>query len=132
MNRRKTLQLALTLIASSLGARFGYAGAVSQDPRKRSMKGWELYSWSERGAWRFALLVGTNRTKSATEIKAPAAMLPNLAALNEQLTGLANGEFVFWQVNRAAGLDLPPAATLETVRQHCRALGLQLEIQTPR
>lgn len=130
MNRRNTLQLALTLIASSLTARFGYAGAVRQAaPAKRSMKGWELYSWTERDAWRFALLVGTNRSKQTLEIKAPGVALPDVAALKEKLSELASGELVFWDATRMAGFDLPPAATLETVRQHCQALGLQLEIQ---
>ena len=133
MNRRNALQFTLTLIASSLAAWLGYAGAVRQAaPTKRSMKGWELYSWTERGAWRFALLVGTNRMKQATEIKAPVVTLPNVAALKEKLTELASGESVFWDATRMVGFGLPPAATLETVRQHCQTLGLRLEIQTPR
>ena len=131
MNRRNALRLALTLIASSLAAQLEYAEAVSQNPpRKRSMKGWELYSWTERGIWRFTLLVGTNRFKQALEIKAPAVALPNVTALKEKLGELASGQSVFWETT--VGFDLPPTATLETVRQHCQTLGLRLEIQAPR
>ena len=33
-----------------------------------SMKGYELYSWSEDGKWRFTLITGTNRNKTLEEI----------------------------------------------------------------
>jgi hypothetical protein len=115
------------MIASSLAAQLGYAGAVQQKPpRKRSMKGWELHSWTERGAWRFTLLVGTNRSKQTLEIKAPAVALPNVATLKEKLGELASGQSVFWET--MIGFDLPPAAITEPLRQHCQTLGLRLEI----
>jgi hypothetical protein len=33
-----------------------------------SMKGWELYSWPNGNDWNYSILVGTNRTKSYSEV----------------------------------------------------------------
>ena len=35
-----------------------------------SMKGWELYSWPEGNTWKFSFLIGTNRTKTLSEVTA--------------------------------------------------------------
>jgi hypothetical protein len=36
-----------------------------------SMKGYELYSWSQDGEWHFTLITGTNRNKTLEEIISP-------------------------------------------------------------
>jgi hypothetical protein len=82
-----------------------------------SMKGWEVYSWfdakcSARPSMHsapnadsvcFALLPGTNRTKTADEIRK--AALP-IAALEKQIATLAKGEEAFWSAPDAT-FDLP-------------------------
>jgi hypothetical protein len=87
----------------------------------RSMKGWELYSWRDGHDLRFALVVGTNRNKTADEIKR--AMN---ADLDKQLATLAKGEEVFWSA--PAGFDLPDQATRQHVVELARRLGLTLTI----
>jgi hypothetical protein len=94
------------------------------------MKGWELYSWQEGGAWRFSLLVGTNRLKSASEIRSPATRLDGIDALGRALRELAPGQEVMWGPpwSVADGLALPPAGTLEQVRRACDEHRLLLTI----
>ena len=94
-----------------------------------AMKGWELYSWSDGGEWRFSLLLGTNRTKRCAEIKSPAAT-KTLAELGGALATLARppGEHVFWEPPGAANLadacDLayPPAEIRVRIAERVHAL----------
>ncbi len=121
MNRRNLLRLTLALVTSRVGA----TGLAA--PGRRSMKGFELYSWEERGSWKFALLLGTNRLKRPEEIQAAAVTLPDL---EQKLGDVARGEFILWGTTETPGLSLPPAETVARVRRQCQALGLQLQIQS--
>ena len=79
---------------------------VGSAAAETSMKGWEIYSWPDKAcaadskhpgpdAVCFALLPGTNRMKSAPEIKkAPLS----LAELVKRLGTLTKGEELFWTV----------------------------------
>ena len=89
-----------------------------------SMKGWELYSWRDGRELRFALVVGTNRIKTATEIKRSMVV-----DLDKQLAALANGEQVFWSA--PAGFELPDATTRQHVVELARQLHLTLTIAGP-
>jgi len=58
-----------------------------------SMKGWELYSWPAGHDVKYALVAGTNRTKTDVEIHAhPLA----LGEVEQKLGDLAAGQEVFW------------------------------------
>jgi hypothetical protein len=100
-----------------------------------AMKGWELYSWAEGGGWRFALHLGTNRTKSCAEIKNPMAA-KNLRELDAALAELARtpAESIIWEPPGAAVLagacDLayPPPEIAEPLHRRIRSLGL-IELQ---
>ena len=94
----------------------------------RSMKGWEIYSWQEAGAWRYALLVGTNRIKSFEEVQA--AGVDSLSALEAELEALAPGEQLFWSAGRIPHTAFPPDETVERLRNRCQELDLALSILT--
>jgi hypothetical protein len=99
------------------------------NPKKHSMKGFELYSWQERGSWKFSMLIGTNRNKQLEEIKAPEAVLHNLKELERALSELAKGEYVTWRKpSQLPELSLPPVATIEKIDRWCKALGLILQM----
>lgn len=73
----------------------------------RQMKGWEIYSWFDlkcsakpqlqsapnRDSVCFALVPGTNRRKTADEIRASPI---GIAALEKRIARLAAGDDVFW------------------------------------
>lgn len=88
-------------------------------------KGAELYSWRDDGHWRFSLLVGTNRSKSIDEIRAPATTLAGMDELRANLARLAPGETVSW-----FGPQMPGELMEDEIRMFCRSLGLRLS--TPR
>jgi hypothetical protein len=95
------------------------------------MKGWELYSWRDGGEWRFALHLGTNRTKSCDEIKDSRAVktVPELDAAIVELARTP-GDEIIWEAPDAAVLrgpcDLayPPPEIAVRIRERIRQLGL--------
>jgi hypothetical protein len=98
-------------------------------PKKRSMKGWELYSWQNKNTWKFSILTGTNRNKKLEEIKAPEAVLHSLKELEQALFELAKGEYVTWfNPPTFPELSLPPDTTIEEIRAWCKKLGLILQM----
>jgi hypothetical protein len=72
----------------------------------RSMKGYELYSWSEYGRWHFTLITGTNRNKTTEEIISGEDMISEagwvhirvegVQALKIVLGKIPPNEHVFW------------------------------------
>ena len=59
--------LLMTLVAVLGGCQSSGVESPATRPA-RSMKGFELYSWQAEGEWHFALVVGTNRSKTHEEI----------------------------------------------------------------
>jgi hypothetical protein len=111
-----------------------------------SMKGWEIYSWFDMKCSAnphlhsapnadsvcFALVHGTNRQKTADEIrKTPLA----IAVLEQQIAKLAKGVDVFWNAPDKS-FDLPDAARGNTDPRN-RAVaamkrhGVKLTVVTP-
>lgn len=97
-----------------------------------SMKGWELYSWSDKTCSDkvcFALVVGTNRIKSEAEIKRTPLSLHLLEA---KLAKLGKGEEVFWNASSASFLlpdaKRPATDPLQRARKAIEKLGLKLTI----
>ena len=90
----------------------------------QSMKGWEIYSWPGG----FALLPGTNRNKTLTEIKKTPLTLDEL---KRRLGALKKGEEVFWSVGSWPVLDLPtsdPKDPRAQVVAEISRLGVKLTI----
>ncbi len=97
-------------------------------PKKRSIKGWELYSWQEQNAWKFSILIGTNRNKKLEEIKASEGLLHSLKELEGALSELLKGEYITWlNPPEFPELSLPPITAIEQIRRCCKVLGLHLQ-----
>jgi hypothetical protein len=131
MNRRNFLQFATGLITLRVLTTNIFGQNI---PKRRSMKGFELYSWQAKNAWQFSILIGTNRNKQGQEIKAPEVVLHNLKALEDQLGKLAKGEQLIWDTNSFEWLNLPPLDQVQAIRRRCKTQGLVLQIssKTPR
>lgn len=94
----------------------------------RSMKGYELYSWELRGEWHFALLVGTNRLKTRSEINSPKIRVRGIKALKKKLSRLAAGEEVFWSAGMVSGTVVPPERIVEEVKNYCKRYGITVRV----
>jgi tRNA(adenine34) deaminase len=85
-------------------------------PRASSpaFKGIELYSWRTCSSceWQFSLLPGTNRSKTAEEVRRPSTAISGVARLEQRLALLAEGEQVFWFHRSLAELAYPEPETI--------------------
>lgn len=95
-----------------------------------SMKGWELYSWSEGNTWKFSFLTSTNRLKSLSEVTSSngqevlirvtgvdsAKMVLNKFPQREAITLIGQG----WLQNAWQGqygnLQLPPQTIIDQLK----------------
>ena len=113
------------------------APTATERAAKPHMKGTELYSWREEtsGAWFFSLLIGTNRAKTVAQVMAEETRIEGIPALKEKLSGVAEGEHVFWRdqptggvpADRSNPLSYPSAEVVDEVLEHCERLGIVLD-----
>ena len=62
------LVFVLAILAATVAIPFGGTSAATAQARK-SLKGWELYSWKDdKKGWQYVVVVGTNRLKTEKEI----------------------------------------------------------------
>jgi hypothetical protein len=106
------------------------------------MKGWELYSWpgsnTECADWNYAILTGTNRTKTFGEVTSDSVLLKvtGKAQLKSLLSKFPRDEYISWigenWLNRIWGqsydLRLPSPIIQNEISEHCLSLGLQFAI----
>ncbi|MCX6223548.1 MAG: hypothetical protein NTV01_02130 [Bacteroidia bacterium] len=108
----------------------GPVGIINMDTISfhNSMKGWELYSWSNGNDWNYSVLVGTNRLKSYEEVTRnkiivcgidSLKMLLNKFPINEAISWIGE-EWLesCWQENYGE-LSLPDENTLSEIRDYC-------------
>lgn len=62
----------------------------------KGFKGFEMYSWSTGATWHYSILPGTNRNKTANEVRESGITLTNLTQLESALGKLAPNCEVFW------------------------------------
>ena len=93
-----------------------------------SMKGWELYSWPNGNDWNYAILLGTNRTKSYLEVTTNQLVVCGKDSLKMLLDKFPAGEYLFWAGKGWLGnswsdsfgnLVLPDNATKLEIENYC-------------
>ena len=125
----RVLSIARQRVAHRLGGSRAPASPTGDASTGHAFKGYELYSWQDaEGAWRFALLEGTNRLKSPAEIiDVPLSE----GELLERLSALPAGETVSWCTPAALAtqppLRPPPAAIVARLLAHARAHEVRLD-----
>jgi hypothetical protein len=116
-----------------------------EGPLPHSFKGYELYSWQEDGEWRFALLTGTNRNKTAEEVLSEESAVTGEGWVHIHATGvdeisallsrIPEGEYVSWLTGPSGqsgdGFSLPPEPIVQAVRDHALACGLDIFVPAP-
>jgi hypothetical protein len=114
-----------------------------------SMKGYELYSWSENNQWHFTLITGTNRIKTLKEIISKEdcisesgwvkAHVLSMDEIKEVLGRLPQGESVFWcdgmrllqTAETNTNIQLPPEQIANAIKEHGERCGLHFTIEKP-
>jgi hypothetical protein len=113
-----------------------------------SMKGYEIYSWSEDGQWNFTLITGTNRNKTPEEIVSGEDFISEAGwvrvhvkgvdAIDTVLSKLPQNEQIFWLAGMrgetaqgAVNFTLPDRAITDNVKEQAQLYGLNLTVQTP-
>jgi hypothetical protein len=116
--------------------------AVNELPH--SMKGCEIYSWSEDGQWHFTLITGTDRSKTLDEIVSKEDFISEAAwvkiqvvgadAIKDVLSRLPEGEAVFWCDELHIGqstktdLQLPPEEIADAIQEYAKQCGLDFVV----
>jgi hypothetical protein len=114
--------------ALAVGSGCGTSEKPTSQPQT-SMKGYELYSWTDAGSdWDFALLVGTNRLKVTDEILA--ARVTGVDRIEAELAKLPKGEVVFWTTRGLPKLSMPPQEVIDQVKAFCRQRGIVLTVDS--
>jgi hypothetical protein len=114
------------------------------DELPHSMKGYELYSWSEDGQWHFTLITGTNRIKTIEEITSKEDFVSETGwvkiqvvgadAIKDVLSRLLEGESVFWGDELHIGqstetdLQLPPEQIADAIEEYAKQCGLDFVV----
>jgi hypothetical protein len=120
----------------------GQSAAVDELPH--SMKGYELYSWSEDGQWHFTLITGTDRIKTIEEITSEGNFVSETGwvkiqvvgadAIKDVLSRLPEDESVFWCDELHIGqptetdLQLPPGQIADAIEEYAKQCGLDFVV----
>ena len=123
----RLLRFAVLLI--HLASVSGCANA-GERPARPMFKGMELYSWQDTATreWRFVLVPGTNRRKTATEILGSGDVAHSADALERDLSRLAVGETVLWSVPATGEFGRPPARVVEAIVAHAASAGVGVQL----
>jgi hypothetical protein len=118
------------------------------DKLPQSMKGYELYSWSEDSQWHFTLITGTNRNKRLEEITSKDDYISEAGWVNIHVVGvkaieaalgkLPANEFVIWLagMREPSGqttiqIQMPPGETSQVIKEYAIQRGLDFQAQIP-
>jgi hypothetical protein len=104
---------------------------------KPSMKGWELYSWTNGNDFNYSLLPGTNRLKSYNEIignklivfgKDSLIMLLDKLPANENIFLIGKNCLLWIQGENNYNFSLPGKNTINDIKAFCNQKGLTIDV----
>ncbi len=118
------------------------------DTLPHSMKGYELYSWSEDSQWHFTLITGTNRNKTLDETVSEDDFISQAGWVRIHVVGIDDikavfskipqNEHVLWLASMreqtaqaTVNITLPPGPTVDTIREYARGCGLDFAVEAP-
>ena len=122
---------------------------VPDNKLPHSFKGYELYSWQQDNLWNYTLITGTNRDKTVEEIITGNNTVSedgwvNIHVIGEEqlkavISRIPANEFVLWLSSPRAvdisqsgvNFGLPPAATVDDIKEYAAQCGLDFAILTP-
>ena len=127
-----------------LGVLIPNIDATSIEKLPHSLKGYELYSWSDGSQWHFTLITGTNRLKTIEEITSKGDSISETGwvkiqvvgadAIKDVLSRLPEGESVFWCDELHTGqstetdLQVPPEQIADAIEEYAKQRGLDFVV----
>jgi hypothetical protein len=100
---------------------------VPERASRRSFKGMELYSWKDaKGEWVFALVLGTNRLKTESEIKKKENQILGTKELEKHFLQLAEGEQVLWFHRKPKGFAYPDENLIAEIADSAKKAKIEL------
>jgi len=107
--------------------------------KQAPMKGYQLFTWHEKGHWHYSLLPGTNRERTYEEITAPATVITGTSAFESELKRLPKGTEVLWHSDAPPGIKRPGSVEvisfkhpsrkrIERIKTLCEKLGITLSL----
>jgi hypothetical protein len=114
-----------------------------------SMKGYELYSWSQDSQWNFTLITGTNRNKSWEEIISGEDYISETGWVQTHVIGIdailavliklpVKEEIIWLAIPRPdqptqsnASITFPEKQIIDSITGHARACGLNIIVDIP-
>lgn len=102
-----------------------------------SIKGWELYSWTDGNRWNYSILMGTDRLKSYAEVTENLIKVSGKDSLKLLLDKLPAGEEIHWTGkgwlktiwnSNYGRLSLPDEDIVIEIKSFCSRKGLMLII----
>lgn len=98
-----------------------------------SMKGWELYTWSNGNDWKYSILMGTNREKTYDEVITNKIAVIGKDSLKMLLNKFPAKEEIFWIGKRSGdgwdNLSLPDQSTIDEIMNYASLKELVLHVQ---
>jgi predicted Zn-dependent peptidase len=123
------MKILLYIIVATFVA--GVCLAQEKREERPRFKGVELYSWKDsKGDWVFALVNGTNRQKTAEEVKALKNQIAGLGKLEKAFAHLAVDERVSWS-NQVEGFEYPPQQTIKRIEKFAKESKITLRRADP-
>ena len=131
------------------GKLIGKLSIATIDELPHSLKGYELYSWSEDSQWHFTLITVTNRTKTPEEVTSGEDTVSEagwvrihvvgIGAMEAVLGKLPRNEYVLWLARVGGGqtpqggvsIALPPGQAVDSVKERAAQCGLDFHVLTP-
>ena len=100
---------------------------VEKRPVEKAFKGMELYSWRDQhGVLCFALLYGTNRLKTESEIKGSKDLIFGLEELEKRFYRLAKSEQVYWF--HIQGFEYPDNTIIKKIKVSANKANIKLHV----
>ena len=103
------------------------------------MKGYQLFTWKEKGHWHYSLSPGTNRERTYEEITSKTTVIVGTPEFESELKRLPKGAEVFWHSDAPPGTRKPASSgpisfkhpsrkRIERLKTHCDKLGIKLTL----
>ncbi len=91
-----------------------------------SMKGWELYSWLDENDFSYSILMGTNRSKTNSEVIHNKIAVNGLDSLKRLLARMPAGEVIFWN-SYPESCSMPNQEIIDEITDFCSTRNILLQ-----
>ena len=128
---KKIIVLSAAIFLAGCGGTETKTPALSQETARKmfsAVKMFELYSWQSGGDWSYALIDAGKPLKTFAQITRRRNNAKTSAELLFQLSALAAGEEVYWNLRLIKGFSYPPEDEIQKITAYCKSRSIRLEM----